>query len=65
MIHGRDDPVVPYSQAKLMADALKEAGCYFELMSKYNEKHGLDNYKNRIVMYQRVEAFMQKYNPAD
>jgi pimeloyl-ACP methyl ester carboxylesterase len=65
MIHGRDDPIVPYGQAELMAEALKAAGCIFELMSKYNEKHGLDNYKNRIEMYQRVEAFMQKYNPAD
>jgi len=65
VIHGRDDPVVPYRQAKLMADALKEAGCTFEFMSKYNETHGLDNYKNVIEALGRVDAFLSKYMPAN
>lgn len=39
LIHGRDDPVVPYSQAKLMADAMKAAGVPYELMSKIGRAH--------------------------
>lgn len=65
MIHGRDDPIVPHRQAKLMADALKQAGGDFELISKYNEAHGLDNYKNRIAMYQSIDVFLHRHMPAD
>lgn len=65
LVHGRDDPIVPYRQAKLMADALEKAGGEYELLSKYNEAHGLDNYKNRIEMYQRIDAFLQRHMPAD
>ena len=65
LIHGRDDPVVPYSQAKLMADAMKAAGVPYELMSKYNEAHGLDNYKNVIEALERIDAFLSKNMPAD
>lgn len=65
MIHGRDDPVVPYSQAKLMAKALDEAGVAYELMSKYNEQHGLNNYKNVIEAMERIGAFLQRNMPAN
>ncbi|MCC6415741.1 MAG: S9 family peptidase [Opitutaceae bacterium] len=65
MIHGRDDPVVPYSQAKLMAEALQEAGGTYELMAKYNEAHGLDNYKNVIEAMERIGAFLQRNMPAN
>ncbi|MCB1103855.1 MAG: S9 family peptidase [Cephaloticoccus sp.] len=65
LIYGRDDRIVPYRQAKLMADALKKAGVTFELMSEYNEPRGLTDFKSRIKMYQRVDAFLQKHLPAD
>lgn len=65
IIHGRDDPAVPYTQAKLLTQALDQAGKPYELMSKYNEQHGLRNFKNRVEMYQRVDAFLQKYLPAE
>ena len=65
LIHGRDDPAVPFSQAKAMIRALKKAGKNYEFMSKYNEQHGLRSFKNRVEMYNRIEKFLQKHLPAD
>lgn len=65
IIHGRDDPAVPFSQAKMLVQALEKAGKPHEFMSKYNEQHGLRDFGNRVEMYQRVEAFLQRYLPAD
>jgi dipeptidyl aminopeptidase/acylaminoacyl peptidase len=64
IIHGRDDPAVPFTQAKLLVQALEKAGRPHELMSKYNEQHGLRDFSNRVEMYRRVEAFLQKHLPA-
>lgn len=65
IIHGRDDPAVPFTQAKLLVQALEKAGRPYELMSKYNEQHGLRDFSNRVEMYRRVEDFLQKHLPAD
>jgi dipeptidyl aminopeptidase/acylaminoacyl peptidase len=43
---------------------LEKAGRPHELMSKYNEQHGLRDFSNRVEMYRRVEAFLQKHLPA-
>ncbi|MBK8858433.1 MAG: S9 family peptidase [Opitutaceae bacterium] len=65
IVHGRDDSTVPYEQAKEMAAALDKAGKQYELMAKFNEPHGIYNFKNRIELYNRVEAFLAKHMPAD
>lgn len=65
IVHGRDDPVVPYSQAEELTDALDKAGKPYELIAKFNELHGIANYKNRIELFNRVERFLAKYMPAD
>ena len=65
IIHGRDDPAVPFSQAKLLVQALEKAGKQFEFMAKFNEQHGLRDFGNRVEMYTRVEAFLGKHLPAD
>jgi len=65
IIHGRDDPAVPYSQAKALVKALSRAGKTYEFMAKYNEQHGLLDFANRVEMYERVDAFLKKYLPAD
>ena len=65
IIHGRDDPNVPYSQAKELVKALDRAGKTFEFMAKYNEQHGLLDFDNRVEMYTMIDAFLQKYLPAD
>jgi dienelactone hydrolase len=65
IVHGRDDAVVPYEQAKDLVAALDKAGKSYELIAKFNEPHGIYNYKNRIELYQRVEAFLAKHMPAE
>lgn len=65
IVHGRDDATVPYEQAKEMVAALDKAGKRYELMAKFNEPHGIYNFKNRIELYNRVEAFLAKHMPPD
>ncbi|MBL9204065.1 MAG: S9 family peptidase [Opitutaceae bacterium] len=65
IIHGRDDPAVPFPQARGLVNALEKAGKPHEFMSKYNEQHGLLDFRNRVEMYQRIDAFLAKHLPAD
>lgn len=65
IVHGRDDATVPYEQAKVLIAALDRAGKPYELMAKFNEPHGIYNYKNRIELFRRVEAFLDKHMRAD
>jgi dipeptidyl aminopeptidase/acylaminoacyl peptidase len=65
LIHGRDDPAVPFPQAQAMVAALEKAARPPEFMSKYNEQHGLLNYGNRVEMYRRLDQFLQKHLPAN
>lgn len=65
IVHGRDDPVVPYDQAAALMKALDRAGKPYETLVKYNEPHGINNYKNRIELYNRIEAFLAQHMPAD
>ncbi|MCF7688156.1 MAG: S9 family peptidase [Cephaloticoccus sp.] len=64
IVHGHDDPVVPYDQAKELVAALDKAGKSYEMVAKFNEPHGIFNYKNRIDFYNRMEAFLTKHMPA-
>lgn len=65
IVHGRDDPIVPYEQAKALTAALDKAGKSYELIAKFNEPHGIFNFKNRIELYKRIETFLAKHMPAD
>lgn len=65
IVHGRDDPTVPYDQAKELMSAMDKAGRPYELFAKFNEPHGILNYKNRIELYKHIEAFLAKHMPAD
>ena len=64
IVHGHDDPVVPYDQAKALMSAMDKAGRPYEALLKYNEPHGIFNYKNRIELYNRIETFLTKHMPA-
>lgn len=61
IVHGRDDATVPYEQAKALIAALDRAGKTYEVMAKFNEPHGIYNFKNRIELFQRVEAFLARH----
>ena len=63
LIHGRDDTVVPYSHSHQMADALKDAGKPYELVTLDGEDHWLSLSKTRLQMLEAAVGFVQKHNP--
>ncbi len=65
IIHGRDDPIVPHDQARDLMRALDRAGKKYESLSKFNEQHGIYNFKNRIELYSRIEQFLAAHMAAD
>lgn len=61
IIHGANDPRVPLSEAKQMAERLKMLGREVELLVYPDEGHGLEKLKNRIDAYPKVAAFLDKH----
>ena len=64
IVHGRDDATVPFEQAKALVAELERAGKSYELMAKFNEPHGINNFKNRIELFQRIETFLARHMPS-
>lgn len=65
VVHGEDDQTVPFNQSKLYVDALKAAGKTVEFHSYKGEGHGFSSTANFEDWLTRLEAFLNKYNPAD
>ncbi|WP_232494045.1 alpha/beta hydrolase family protein [Novosphingobium kaempferiae] len=65
LIHGKDDTVVPYRQSLVMADALKDAGKPYEMVTLPGEDHWLSREETRKRMLAETMRFVQKHNPAD
>ena len=65
LIHGRDDIVVPYAQAKIMEDALEDAGKSVRLVTLAGEDHWLSQAETRKRMLAEAVAFVERHNPAD
>ncbi|MFT3807607.1 alpha/beta hydrolase family protein [Arenimonas sp.] len=65
LVHGRSDRRAPMSQFNAMEAALKKANKPFESVVKSDEGHGFYDTSNRVEFYQRLEAFLQKHNPAN
>ncbi|WP_233995684.1 S9 family peptidase [Erythrobacter sp. SD-21] len=65
LIHGKDDTVVPYSHSHKMADALKDAGKPYELVTLDGEDHWLSLSKTRLEMLEAAVGFVEKHNPAN
>jgi dipeptidyl aminopeptidase/acylaminoacyl peptidase len=63
LIHGRDDTVVPVSQSRRMAEALRAAGRPVELVELDGEDHWLSGGATRLQMLQATVAFLEKNNP--
>lgn len=61
IMHGEADVRAPYTQYLLAVDILKKTGKTFASKSYPNEPHGFRNPANRIDMYQRLEAFFDRY----
>lgn len=65
LIHGRDDTVVPISQSRRMAEALREAGKPVELVELAGEDHWLSSGETRLQMLTATVAFLERHNPAN
>lgn len=65
LIHGKDDIVVPYSHSWKMADALKDAGKPYELVTLDGEDHWLSRSETRKQMLEASVRFVETHNPAD
>ena len=65
LIHGKADHVAPFAQYEAMSGALAHANKPYETLVKASEGHGFFEPKNRTEVYNRIEAFLLKYNPTN
>lgn len=62
LIHGDADPIVPYSQATRMRDALKAAGVPSELFTVPGGKHGNYSADQRVKIYMTIHEFLAEHH---
>jgi len=65
LVHGTDDQNVPFSQAELMAAALKKANRNYQFVPMKGVGHGFDKAVDQAIYLKAVEEFLATYNPAD
>ncbi|MBS0375649.1 MAG: S9 family peptidase [Proteobacteria bacterium] len=65
LIHGREDPIVPYDQSSDMAKAMKRAGKPVEFVSLDQEDHYLSRGETRLQMLRTLVEFLRRANPPD
>ncbi len=63
LIHGKDDTVVPVTQSRIMAEALKDEGKSYEYIELENGTHNLDYLPDRKQTFEAMENFLKKYLP--
>lgn len=61
VIHGKNDPRVPYTEAEQVVEALKKRGATVEYKLFDDEGHGISKLKNRLVVYPLVADFLDKH----
>jgi dipeptidyl aminopeptidase/acylaminoacyl peptidase len=61
VIHGKNDPRVPYTEAEQVVAALKRRGATVEYKLFDDEGHGVSKLKNRLELYPLVADFLDKY----
>jgi dipeptidyl aminopeptidase/acylaminoacyl peptidase len=61
VIHGKNDPRVPLSEAEQMVIALDKRDVPVEFMVFDDEGHGVIKLKNKLVMYPAVVKFLDDY----
>lgn len=64
IVHGDKDQTVPPKQSRLYADALKARGLPYEYYELPGESHGFHSTATAQVWYDKLDAFLSKYNPA-
>jgi dipeptidyl aminopeptidase/acylaminoacyl peptidase len=61
VIHGKNDPRVPYTEAEQVVKALKQRNAIVEYKLFDDEGHGISKLKNRLELYPLVADFLDKY----
>ncbi len=61
VIHGKNDPRVPYTEAEQLVEALKKRNVAVEYKLFMDEGHGISKLKNRLELYPLVADFLDKY----
>lgn len=61
VIHGRNDPRVPYTEAEQIVKLLRDRGAIVEYKLFDDEGHGISKLKNRLELYPLVANFLDKY----
>lgn len=61
IVHGRNDPRVPVSEAEQMNSAIVNNGGVSELYIYEDEGHGVAKQKNRLDLYPKMVKFLDKY----
>ncbi len=60
VIHGKNDPRVPYTEAEQVVKALKDRNAIVEYKLFNDEGHGISKLKNRLELYPLVADFLDK-----
>jgi len=60
VIHGRNDPRVPVSEAEQLTESLKRRGVTCQLLIYENEGHGLSRLENQLDAYPRAIDFLDQ-----
>ena len=60
VIHGRNDPRVPVSEAEQLTERLRRRGVRCELLIYDDEGHGLARLENQLDAYPRAIEFLDQ-----
>ncbi len=61
VIHGKNDPRVPYTEAEQIVKALRERGAPVEYKLFDDEGHGINKLSNRLIVYPQMVDFLDRY----
>lgn len=61
IIHGRNDPRVPVSEAIQTMDYIKGRGVDAQMLIYEDEGHGVNKLKNKLDCYPKMLEFVKKY----
>ncbi len=61
VIHGKNDPRVPYTEAEQIVKALRDRGAPVEYKLFDDEGHGVAKLSNRLIVYPLVADFLDRY----
>ncbi len=64
LVHGDKDSIVPFDQYEHMVKAVQKANIEIDTHVYEGEGHSLRDEENRLDWYNRLEAFLNKHNPA-